>query len=465
MRRDLDLYLPVMLAGACAMAVEIAGARIIAPYLGNTIYTWSAVIGFVLAALSVGYFYGGKLGDKYGDEKHLSYIFIIAAACTIGIPFLAIIFVPMTVVLEIIPASIISSLILVPAGFFYGMVTPYAIKLTTSKGEEGRSAGNIFAISTIGSIFGVLLTGFLLIPNIFLSHVFILAAVLMLVSGWLINRKQITPIEIMVFIVGSLLISGISYSPSFEGTVIHQENSEYYLVSVMEIEGGRLLLLDRALETGEKDGEPIFKYVKKTKIAYELLDNPENALVLGVGGGTHVEDLKEEFPEIEVDGVEIDASVIKVGKEFFSLKDERTTIIIDDARRYVLNSDKRYDVIIVDVYRGTTMPYHLSSLEFVKEMKEDLKEDGVIVTNIISSLEGEKSKRFELFYNTFNHEFENVLTIPTNDKPTEIQNILVIATDGNVNEFKEKHYLYEREITDDRIVTDEWNPMDVMVAQ
>lgn len=467
------LYGISAISGACAMLVEVASTRIIAPYLGNTIYTWAAIIGFVLAALSLGYYYGGKLADKYNDSRQLAQILFYAAIATVIIPGLGKVLLPVFSVFQVEIGSILSAFIIVPASFFYGMVTPYIIKLTAKIKEEGASAGNIFAVSTVGSIVGTLATGFILIPNMQITHIFIMATALMILSAWISNNRKVeskNKVDLVMIVAFSILISNMSFAPQF-GTVVYQANSPYYYITIAEgeykNENGRILFLDNSPSSGERsDGSPIFKYMEKSRMAYETLNNsPEEALVIGAAAGVQIEDVKMSFPDVHVTGIEIDPKIIEIGKDYFSLKDDsRTTIIIDDARRYLTHNDKKYDLVLVDAYRGKSIPYHLASVEFVQLLKQRTNDKGVVIINVISSLEGRDSKQFELLYNIYSSQFNNSIVLPIQkDNPGIKQNIVLVMSNNDMTKFKKKYkdQIYQPTINDRRLPSDELNPIEV----
>jgi spermidine synthase len=468
----LDLIIIAFVSGACTMVVEIAGARVISPYLGNTIYTWASAIGLVLAALSAGYYAGGILADRYHDRKHFSIILLAAGILTLTVPILGNIITPFTLLLELSTANLVAALVLVPASFFFGMVSPYVIKLTSKVGHEGQGAGRIFAISTIGSIIGSLGTGFILIPNLEVTFIFILASISMVLMSWLSFPKKgmlldIVPVAFMVF-----LTLQVGYANPWEGETIYEGDSMYYHILVLDgkIDGApaRMILLDNALSTAEdSDGGLILDYAIKSRIGYELAVDVKNALVLGIAGGSQIEDLKKHFPEAHVDGVDIDSKVIEIGKTYFSLEDdERTDLIVDDARRYVKTTDNVYDLVLLDAFRGRSIPPHLTTQEFLYELKNRMSPDGVVIVNIISSLEGDDADVFIFVYNTFSSVFKNVLVFHIEDDPETLMNIIIIATDKDASQFLEEHSeeVYSVPVPERAPLTDELNPIELYSA-
>jgi hypothetical protein len=155
------------------MAVEIAGSRAIAGFVGSTIYTWASGIGFTLLALSAGYVAGGIIADGSKGTARLRAMLFCAGAFTAAIPLILGTLMGNARGLDVIMASMVAGIALVPACVFYGMTSPFVIRLVSKRGGEGQSAGSVFAISTAGSVAGILGTGFILIPAMGLSSIFL----------------------------------------------------------------------------------------------------------------------------------------------------------------------------------------------------------------------------------------------------------------------------------------------------
>ena len=165
------------------MVLEIAGARLLSNFLGSSLHVWATVIGFVLASLSLGYYIGGKLSGG----KALPLALSAAGISTALFPYLAKALVPLTAQMGIEAASLASGSLLFVPGLFYGMVSPNVIRMV----KEGRSSsapGAVFGVSTFGSLAGSLGTGFLLIPSMRLTEIFLAAGALMLASAFFSYR-------------------------------------------------------------------------------------------------------------------------------------------------------------------------------------------------------------------------------------------------------------------------------------
>src|SRR5665648_670250 len=163
------LEIVVFVCGAVVMIFELVGSRVLGPYFGTSIFVWTSLIGIILGSLSIGYYLGGKIADKKSSFKSLSLI-IFLAAISIGLTVLIKdfwLFVLQNSFTDIRTSSVLASLgLFLPASVFLGMVSPYAVKLKIKNLDTSASTvGNLYAISTTGSIFGTFLAGFYLIPH------------------------------------------------------------------------------------------------------------------------------------------------------------------------------------------------------------------------------------------------------------------------------------------------------------
>lgn len=473
LQQSKSLLIFVFLAGFCSMLVEIAGARLISSYLGNTIYTWAATISLVLTALSIGYYYGGKYADRQKDEKNFAQLFFFAALSTLLIPALGNFIVPATLLFPLILSSIFAALILVPSGICYGAIPPFAIKLVSQKDKEGSNTGEIFAVSTIGSITGALGTGFILIPYLNLTYVFVLGSLVMLAVFAFFGQFRKNHVFNILLVSAMLFLSQASFGVFFSNMkILYEKDDLYYNIKVVQMsyknQTIKVLFLDSAASSGETlDGKPAFEYVKAGTVAYQLVD-AKSALVLGVAGATQIEQLKKYFPKATIDGVDIDPNLIEIAQKYFSLKlDNRTNITINDARIFVKTTDKKYDLVVMDTFRGVSLPPHLVTNEYFSELKNRINPNGLLLLNVISSLEGGKSGRINYMYNTISNNFKNVILLPLDDKQNKSnsQNILVIASDSNLDSFKQKYksIIYDGQIPKTELLTDEKNPSELFV--
>src|SRR3989344_2131684 len=167
--RKYDLEIVVFVCGAVVMVFELIGSRIMAPYVGTSTYVWTSLIGVILGSLSAGYYLGGRLADHWPFTKPLAIIIFISA---VAIAFstiikdlvsLPIVFLPFSMEIK---SLLISVILFAPASFLLGMVSPYAVRLRMKDVfKAGAASGNLYAISTLGSIVGIFVAGFYMIPR------------------------------------------------------------------------------------------------------------------------------------------------------------------------------------------------------------------------------------------------------------------------------------------------------------
>ncbi len=464
-----QIYALAFISGACSLLVEIAGARALYPYIGNTIFTWAGNIAVVLGFLTIGYWWGGKSADKNRSPAQLSLFMFLAAVSTAIIPFMAFIFGPFAMLLPARIASILLPFIIAPASFFYGTFCPYAIKLTSKGGREGSGSGNIFSISTFGSIAGVLLTAFVLIPNIELGNVFFGAAILMAISSFFLCRSLKRGADLVIFAAFVALAMSFNMNPQF-GSVIFQKNTPYALLTVtnLNLSGNqsRVLMLDNSLSSGESGGLPVFNYMLISANSFDLLKDPKDALVLGTAAGIQVEQIKRDFSSIHVDAVDIDKDAIDAGVRYFSLKeDNRTTIFIDDARHFVSSADKSYDLVIVDVFRSNSPPPHIATVEFVRSLKSVMEPDAAVAVNLIGTLK-RGDGYIQYMYDTYRSQFDHVYIFPSADEGVR-QNVVLIATDRDNLAFEQKYLnkTYQMIYDPGLIFSDSKNPVELLSTQ
>ncbi|MFA5106291.1 MAG: fused MFS/spermidine synthase [Candidatus Micrarchaeia archaeon] len=440
------LLAAVFISGACSMLLEIAGGRSLYPYLGNTIYTWAGSIGIVLAALSLGYYFGGIMSDRLRERRHLSYILALAGLCTATVPFLALLFGPLASTSGMLLASVSLPLILAPAALLYGMVSPYAIRLVSKSETAGTDAGSIFALSTVGSILGVLATGFVLIPYVGLTHTFALGFALMLVAAALLNPlKKSDSAGVLVLALAFAVLWGSDLSPDIAGqNMLFKQDSQYSLVRVADMEIGgidsHILVIDNVVSSGEAEGGfPVFPYVQVAARSFDYVLEPKNALVIGCAAGTQAEQLKKRFLLLRVDCVDIDPLVIYAGKRFFSLNDSdgRTGVYVEDGRRFLEGSAKKYDIILVDAFKSLSPPPHLLTREFVLAINRSMSNDSVVAVNIIAK-SGGRGAFLQRMYDTYKSVFKNVYVIEVPvDAP--LSNYIIISSNIGNPEFAKRY--------------------------
>jgi spermidine synthase len=382
----------VFTAGAGTLATEISASRLLAPYFGSSTVVWANIIGLILVYLSLGYWLGGKVADRKPEPRLLGWIVLVAALVIAALPFIARPVLDVTVQgldtisVGAVVGSFFGALLLfaVPVTLL-GMVSPFAIRLAlVDVNEAGAVAGRLYALATVGSIVGTFVSAIVTIPLIGTQRTMLLSAALLVLAAALLlgSRWQILTIG-----MAALLFVPAETIKATSGLVYETESAYQYIQVLQEPDGSRVLRLNEGvvnhsvwrpntvLTGGEWD---MFLTVPP------LLDHPpKTMLVIGNAGGTTARAFGRLYPNVRIDGVEIDPKVTEVGRRYFGLDDNpRLHVITADGRPYLNSTDKRYDIIAIDAYHQPYIPFYLSTEEFFRLVSDHLTPDGVVALNV-----------------------------------------------------------------------------------
>ncbi len=469
----------VFICGADLMGLEIVAARVLAPWLGNSIFVWGAVISTVMVALSLGYALGGHIADKYGSTRILAPVIAAAGLLTVLVPPIAEAVLPHAADLGPRTGSLVASaLIFFAPSLLLAMVSPLGVRLAAASGMEriGRSAGGLYSVSTAGSIFGTLATSFWLIPLLSIERLivgiglvqFAVAALAIRLphaypdpdtggnvaagSGPTVSKRLARALTVVLFgtvIVGTALAAWVllEVAPppetlSGDVRVLLREDTQYHRIVVTEDASERRLLFDKSIQSAMPLDDPFrsdYPYPNYLNLALALKPDAQRVLALGLGGGTVQKRMWRDYPQMQIDTVEIDPVVVEVAEKYFELpRDERLAVYVQDGRRFVQTTEELYDIIIVDTYYADAIPFHLTTQEFFQEAKARLKPGGVIAYNVIGSVEGSKSELFRSMYKTAASVLDHVWAFPVgigeDGDLSRYRNVVVLATDARVTE-------------------------------
>lgn len=479
------LYLTVFITGASVLVIEILGTRVISPFYGATIFVWTSLITITLSALALGYFFGGKFADKHPQSK-IFYAIVFFA----GLLFLL----PMKIDQWVLPFTdqfglkfgpLFATFIMffIPL-LLFGMITPFAIRLTTDFVERaGSSAGRIFALSTVGSIVGGFLSGFYLIDKLSLSDSFkYMAIILLIVSlvGYYTNTIK-KKVKISLTILGALIlillfwqIPPYIYKDNYTLQILEHEQSFYADLKNIKIGSFNCLVINGSTQscTYRDREEPSSLYLQEmNRIVHRRFErfkvDPENkgnnfkVLFLGLGPG----DLVKVLPsEVKLDIIEIDSKVVKMAKEQFQLNLLSTQrIIVDDARHFILNESAEYDIIISDIYSGNSHPVHLLSREAFELFKLRVKPDGLVLMNISGTLLQEDKFTTSIIKTALSVFPSLAITTTYPDEPEQLQAVVLrLSLDDNYEpDISEKYSIVKIDLRKGVLITDDYNPLAV----
>lgn len=452
--RAMYIYLSVFLSGGSILTIEIAAGRVLAPHFGNTLYTWTSMIGIILAALAVGYSAGGRLADRNPTARIFFLIMIVGAGLVALVPPLRALFMPtLEKGLSLRSGPIFGGILLFAApGFVLAMLTPYAVKLS-AHGEAtlGTVTGNLFTWSTVGSIVGTFATGFFFIPTFGLNAIFLATAIglaaiggigLYLFAGNPSSKKLIkSPVvqKVLIF-AGVCFVAGAVWAgrpPGITDKIIHFHENMYHTIRLFEEkqEGRqvRQLYLDYqpegAMVVGD-DRETFFEYTKFLKLGPAVVPNIRRMFFIGGGAFTMPKALHLMKPEAEVVVAELDPDVTEVGQRYFRLdKYPKIQVVNGDGRRALKKTSGKWDFIVGDAYRGLrSIPHHLITREFFQEAKERLAPGGAMLLNLIAQRSGPGGALYASVYRTMAAAFPDVWVFSTDPQDSgTAQNILLLA--------------------------------------
>ena len=473
---QLSIYSPtreqsaVIASGIVSMGLEILAGRVLAPEFGNSIYTWGSIIGISMLALSLGYHYGGK-SSKNIDFNDLSRYLTYTALYIVTLIYLGDIFLTFSSALPvparyaaILPVTVLFG----PPTYFLGFISPYAVQLS-KKEEKGEASGHFYAVGTAGSIIGAFGTTFVLIPNLSVDMIytfFALLAALPVISGFKSGFKDGT-----LLLIPGILITGIVLGGTgpVSGDTVHEESTPYQELRVADDENVRTLYLDgqpqSSIYTDSTEGY-VWDYLDYFHLPFLMRDDVNEVLFIGGGGFTAPQKFAK--MNISVDAVEIDPEVIDTAEKYFNLSESTNfNVYKGDGRNFLEDSDEEYDVIYLDAYRKAEVPFHLTTEEFMELAYEKTDENGIIVSNIISTASGPGSEFSRSQYRTINQVYERTYFFPTRNTSLA-QNIEIIGSKNNqtIKDLRQKALNYEDKNLRDELETYRGlNPRDAQILR
>ena len=434
----------VFVAGMASMSLEFAASRILIPVFGSSIYTWGSLIGVILTGLSLGYHIGGKLADKNPSFLKLCLVIFSAGLYIIFIPFIApaltTSFIQFVSDTQYASLFAVFTLLILPT-FLLGIVSPYAIKLATRRlAELGNVSGNLYSLSTIGSIVGTFLTVFVLIPTFEINYIIFGLGVTLMGFSSLFGLARIPKVLAVFVVVLLIFFPSISLSSAntvmlHTGTLVYEKETLYSHLDVIDNGNIRTLYLDGNIHSQmykDKPEELVNTYTKYFHLGFLFNPAAKDVLFVGGGGFSGPKNFLNMYSDVRVDVVEIDPDVISAARNYFNLPPDNVTgsrlmIYNDDARNFLSKTEKKYDLIILDAFSKNYVPFHLLTLEYFQLLDKRLSSDGVIISNSIGSMAGDRSDIVRAVHKTISQVFPSVYVFPTEHNSGNLQNIMLAA--------------------------------------
>jgi tetratricopeptide (TPR) repeat protein len=412
----------VFLSSGCIMVLELVAGRLTARHLGSSLYTWTSVIGVVLAGITIGNYLGGRIADRFHATKALSVLFGIASVTCVGTVvlnnlvggwmFLWYMSWPLRVFTHVAIVFLIPSTLL-------GTISPVVAKMALDRGlPTGRTVGDIYAWGAAGSIAGTFLAGFYLIAAMgTVAIVWAVSAVLLLMAILYWARLLALYFWTAVFI--ALMTVGMAPAQWAERTgsslalreqpdphILYRDETQYNYVAVVQLSTSpdkREFVQDKLTHSivimdDIRDLQYFYQQIYAA-VTNQLSQGSNTLCTLTIGGGGYVfpRYIEDVWPGSRVDVVEIDPGVTEAAIQAFGLnRDTTINLITMDARNYVDGLLQRarvgqqvpkYDFIYEDAIKDCTVPYQLVTKEFNDKIDQILTDGGAYMVNLIDVFE------------------------------------------------------------------------------
>ncbi|MCB9503786.1 MAG: fused MFS/spermidine synthase [Deferribacteres bacterium] len=349
-----------------------------------------------------------------------------------------------------------------------------------------RSAGTLYAVSTLASVASALFTGFLLIPNFGVRFLTMSIGLVLIFTGSVgitVHKKSAigTVAIVLLCAAGFYDFQKISYSSvDRERGLLAIEQSAYAEIRVIEKEGYRYLLIDGGVHSicDTDSSASVYPYVEVMDLPKYFFEEAGDMLLIGLGGGSLVTNYVQNG--WTVDAVEIDSVVSRVAFQYFDLDPASFRLFHMDGRQYLTNTNRRYDVLLMDAFGSGAVPFHLATRDYFQLIKTRLKDGGILAINIESV--GWKSRIIAALAKTLQQAFAHVMVLPVAEPPDALGNLILLATESNAalvtalegnnrsirQKFQENYaqvHAWDNrffpEINDVPTITDDFNPIEL----
>ena len=419
------LQIIIFVTGGAILALELLASRIMTPYFGVSLYIWSGILSITLASLALGYWTGGRLASgkkgRMPPPEKLAFLFAlmpalaalaIIAAC-LAYPYLFYHLARLDLVFGAFLACLI--LLCVPLAVTSAMnplLVAIRLRQTAAHADlADAGAGRVFFVSTIGSVAGVLLTAFGLIPYLsnFASALLVAAIIaalpLLLLFGTSIriaNRKPLAAtaggalVAALALLAGADAYTGRMWPANYAGMTWQREASYRSLFGTIKVlkseplenkRYARLYFQDGLIQNMVDSNNQSMSFYTYALEALSFAYRPglRSALVLGIGAG--MVPMRLAGRGIDVTTVDIDPASLRAASEVFGFDPGKVRARQADARTFLRSCNNGYPLVIIDLFHGDGVPDYLITRDFFHDLKRCLGPDGIAVFNTFADLE------------------------------------------------------------------------------
>jgi len=472
------LLVLVVLTGATVLSLEVLGTRVIGTHYGSSLFVWAALLSVTLVCLAIGYALGGRLADRLPRAWMLYLLVLLAGASVLLVGPLSTVLAPLGDRLGLTAGAIASAAVI----FFLPLTllataSPYVIRLRARRVEGvGATSGAVYALSTFGSVAGVLAVSLWMIPTLGTrASLLVCAAVLMglgAVGMAIASRGRAAPLLLL-----AALPAWARLEPKPLPGELFRTESAYGELRVLQRDRPgrgphRMLMVNGIMQTGmplDIDLVSAGAILQSDRYYLELLPyfHPDLAdgrkgVLIGLAGGMFPRVM--DFYSIRWQAVEIDRKVAELAKAYFGYRGEifgpdgtpcpvdlarfpnrRIDLggdheghdhtpdgppgraVIQDGRRYLARHDEPVDFIVLDAYNSDAIPFHLITREFFELVRSRLTGDGILAINYIGRPAGDFVT--DSLFRTLGAVFgpDRLICYRTGDDESSVQVMLVLA--------------------------------------
>ena len=434
-REVIKANIVVFIASFCTLVIELVAGRIMAPYVGVSLYTWTSIIGVVLAGISIGAYLGGLIADRYPRSSTLGWLLFLSGLGAFSIS-------PLTNLIGgaqfqtslMIRILLITTIIFFVPSCLLGMISPVVVKLTLNNLEKtGNVVGKIYAFSTLGSILGTFATGFFLISWMGTRHILFTMGIILILSalifgGFFRSKRNLALFFLFLFLFALLPLVGLhgyaatnpeefsfpplpsnplktlygyAFKPPLDEETYFFKESDYYTIklkkSIKGNDGNPLesLVLDHLVHSYTDLKDPLYLEYEYIRIYEEMVRWQAKQDGNPLKPSSWVEEVIPS-PVLSRQNIQRQRSMwwrsIRrspgSSKNYLGIsEDTRIRSFNEDGRWFVMNCKEKgsYDFIFGDAFNDLSIPYHLTTKEFAMQLKRLLKPDGLLLANVIDS--------------------------------------------------------------------------------
>ena len=398
MRAKLFILFLAAATGAVTMVLEFVLQRMLATQWGSSVEVWGSTIAVVLGGLALGYLSGGWLVDRRPERRLLGFLLLVLSWLLLllgafsepllswlagGVPGVRL-------------GSLLGALlVLLLPSFMLGSVCPVAVRLLYADEQHvGRTAGQVYAVSTLGSIVGALSSAFYLLSAFQASMIVYACALLLALLAAAIFHSWPLRLLVVAPVAAFALTAWVALqSDALDGKVLAEQATRYQNLYVLERpDGSRQLVAGHprhGIQSQVDPGDPnrlLLDYVRQMQRWNCVKPNPGRIVMLGGGAGSLVRAARLTSPRSQIDVVELDQGVLDISRSWLSLPEgPPISYSVEDARVFLGKDSRPIDLLLLDVFARGQVPAHLLSREFFSLARSRIPPDGLMVVNVIAS--------------------------------------------------------------------------------